>query len=129
MSGHGEKMARVQERAIAALLSEPTHKDAAAKAGIGEATLRRWLALPTFAAAYRAARREVLTQATDKLSHACAGAVETLESVMRDASYPPNARVTAARTILEMAYRAAELDDLAARVEELEGQLELLGAA
>ena len=39
MSGHGEKLTRKQEAAIAALLLQPTITAAAAAVGIGEATL------------------------------------------------------------------------------------------
>jgi len=39
------KLGRKQETVIAALLTEPTHAAAAAKAGVSEATLHRWLHL------------------------------------------------------------------------------------
>ena len=42
--GHGAKTAAVREQAILALLSEPTIPKAAARCGVGEKTLRRWLA-------------------------------------------------------------------------------------
>jgi hypothetical protein len=55
---HGAKSAAVRDRAILALLSERTLTAAAAKAGIDESTLRRWLARDgEFQAAYPAARR------------------------------------------------------------------------
>ena len=41
--GHGAKIARKREDAIAALLTQPTVAAAAGVAGIGEKTLRRWL--------------------------------------------------------------------------------------
>jgi hypothetical protein len=44
MSGRS-KLTRKQEALIAALLTEPTHAAAAAKAGVSEATLHRWLHL------------------------------------------------------------------------------------
>jgi hypothetical protein len=50
-------------------------------------------------------------------SHA---AVSALQDVMSDSDSPASARVTAAKTILELAIRAVELEDLAARVEALE---------
>ena len=40
-AGHGAKTEAVRERAIVALLSEPTIGDAATRCGIGERTLRR----------------------------------------------------------------------------------------
>jgi hypothetical protein len=51
MSGHGEKLTRKQEQAIAAMLSEANVEQAAAKAGVSYATLRRRLSWPPAAAA------------------------------------------------------------------------------
>ena len=42
--GHGAKTETVREQAIVALLSQPTITEAAAICGVGERTLRRWLA-------------------------------------------------------------------------------------
>src|SRR5438094_887680 len=58
--GHGQKLTSKQETLIAALLTEPTYAAAAAKAGVGTATLYRWMHLPEFRAAYRRARRELV---------------------------------------------------------------------
>ena len=41
--GHGQKLTSKQEALIAALLTEPTYAVAAAKAGVAESTLYRWL--------------------------------------------------------------------------------------
>ena len=46
MIGHGAKFGRKKEQAIAALLTEPNAKEAARVAGIGSATLLRWLKEP-----------------------------------------------------------------------------------
>ncbi len=55
--GHGAKSAAVRERAVVALLSEKTVTEAAATAGIGEKTLRRWMSDDeAFQAEYAAAR-------------------------------------------------------------------------
>jgi len=59
-----------QQRAIAALLSEPRIQDAAATAGVGERTLRRWLRQPNFSRAYLECRREAVGQATARLQQA-----------------------------------------------------------
>lgn len=116
----GAKLNHKQESAIAALLSAPTVAQAATVAGIGEGTLWRWLALPTFQTQYRAARREVVGHAVARLQAACRAAVDTLESVMANGEAAPASRVSAARAVLEMAFKAVELDDLAVRVEALE---------
>ena len=120
MKGHGEKLSRNQERAISALLVHPTMTQAADAAGIGEVTLWRWLRIPTFKEQYRLARREAVSQAVGQLQAACSVAVVALTDISKDVNCPARARVSAARTVLEMALKGVELEDLAVRVEELE---------
>lgn len=120
MEGHGEKLSRKQEQAIAALLSEPTLKDAADKIDIGETTLWRWLQMDEFDRRYKEARRQVVIQAIAQLQQATGEAVEALREVMNDIESPASTRVSAARTILDIALKAVEVEDLAARIEEIE---------
>jgi hypothetical protein len=112
-----------QQREIAALLSEPTLQDAAGTAGVGERTLRRWLRQPNFSRAYLECRREAVGQATARLQQAAGEAVSALEAVMRSPKASPASRVTAARSILDLAYRAAEAEDITQRMAELETTL------
>ena len=44
----------------------------------------------------------------------------TLRSVMNDCEAPYSTRVTAARTVLDLAIRCVEIDDLTSRIEALE---------
>ena len=123
MKGHGEKLSRNQERTIAALLVHPTMAKAATAAGVGEVTLWRWMQIPEFKEQYRIARREAVSQAVGHLQGACSVAVLALKDIAQDVSCPAGARVSAARTVLEMAIKGVDLEDLAARVEELELQV------
>jgi hypothetical protein len=112
------KLSRKQEAALVALMAEPTHAAAAARAGVGEATLRRWLGQPGFQAAYRGVRRRVFDDAVARL-HALAGsAVETLGEALQAASAA--VQVRAAQLIVFNSFKAAELTDLLERVEQLE---------
>lgn len=113
-----------QEKVLAALLTSRTIEGAAKSAGIGEATLLRWLKKPEFATAYREARREVVTHSIMTLQKATAEAVETLRSVTTDTEAPAAARVSSAKVILDMSLKAVELEDLMARVEALEALTE-----
>lgn len=113
-----QKLTRKKEALILALLSEPTHSAAAVKAGISEATLRRWLRTPFFQAAYRAARREVVEAAIGRLQQAAGQAVSTLERSLHCGR--PSNEIRAAVAILDNAVKAVELMDLVQRVEELE---------
>ena len=125
MKGHGEKLSRKQEAAIAALLSHGTVKAAAQAVGVSEATLWRWMQLPEFQTRHRAARTSVVETAIGLMQQACTGAVATLVKVMQDETAPASARVGAARTVIEQSLRAVELVDLQERIERLE---ETLGA-
>lgn len=115
-------LTRKQESAIASLLSTTTIKEAAAQAGIGEVTLWRWLQEQEFAAAYRAARRQVVERAISELQSATGEAVEALKRNL--ACENPAVEIRAARIIIEQAIKGVELVDLQERVERLEGLLE-----
>lgn len=119
-SGHGEKLTRKKELAIAALLTEPTIGTAANSAGISEATLRRWMHLEEFGRAYRIARRESVSMAIARMQQASCEAVDVLSEVMRDKESPAPTRVSAARAVLELTLKAAETEDLSWRVNMLE---------
>lgn len=125
--GHGEKLSRRREQAVAALLSEPTVALAAGKAGISEATLARWLQRPEFQCAFRAARRQVVETAVAGLQSACREAVETLRRNLQAGS--ESVQVRSAQLILENATRGIELIDIAERLERLEAAFMQRGAA
>ena len=101
-----------QEKTIAALMSTATVTDAAKVAGVGERTVYAWLAEPGFDAAYRAARRDAVQQATARLQQMSGRAVVVVAQLMLDTSKPASVRLAAARTVLELAVKAVELDDL-----------------
>jgi hypothetical protein len=118
MKGHGEKLTRKQEQAIAALLSEATVSAAADKAGVGEVTLWRWLKLPDFLAAYRGARREVVEKSVAQLQQSSWAAYTTLLRLLGADSESVSLR--AAMGILDHAGRGVELLDLEERIAALE---------
>jgi hypothetical protein len=129
MSGHGQKLSRKEETAISALLTQGTLAEAASLAGIGEATLRRWLQRDDFRTAYRRARRETVSQAVAHLQRVSGEAVETLRVIMNDDQKPSSVRVTAARVILEISIKAVELEDLEVRIAALEALSAAKGGA
>ena len=92
MSGHVQQLSRKEEAAISALLTQGTLAEAAALAGIGEATLQRRLHRDDFQAVYRRARRETVSQAVAHLQRVSGEAVETLQSIMQDDQKPSSAR-------------------------------------
>src|ERR1700681_4321921 len=82
MAGHGSKIGRKQEDAIAALLTQRNVEDAARAAGIGVRTLLRWLKIPEFQKAYRDARRAAFGQAVARLQQGTSAAATTLLKTM-----------------------------------------------
>lgn len=122
LSGRHRLTAR-QERAVVALLEQPTLRAAAGAAGVSERTLRRWLADDVgFQAAYRAARTQVLQQATGRLQTAATEAVDTLRGLLRSEE-KAEVRCKAALGILSSAATFERLENLGARIEALEAAL------
>ncbi len=112
-----------QDKALVALLTEPTISAAAKKAGIGERTLHTWLGEEAFATAYRTARRQAVGHAVTRLQQLSGAAVGVLVQVMADKANPAATRVNAAKTVLEFSFRAVGLEDLAERIAALEQQM------
>ena len=120
MKGHGAKFGRKKEEAIAALLTQRNMEEAARAIGIGANTLLRWLQVPEFKDAYRKARRDAYSQAMARIQQACGAAVSTLLKTMVDANTPASSKVRAADSILDHSAKAIEIEDIEARVSELE---------
>jgi hypothetical protein len=117
--GHGEKRGRKQEQFIAALWSYPTVEAAAKAVGIGRVTAWRLRKDPAFAQRYREATRDAMRHAAAQLQGAAREAVDTLRAIQSKADSEA-ARVSAARTILDMALKAADLEDVQRRLDALE---------
>jgi transposase-like protein len=120
MKGHGAKYDRKKEEAIAALLTQKNIEEAARSIGIGHATLLRWLKEPEFDTAYREARRAAFRQSVARLQQASGAAVTTLLKLMIDPATPPSTKARAADSVLNHSAKAIELEDIEARVSELE---------
>lgn len=120
MIGHGTKFGRKKEEAITALLSHRNTEDAARAVGIAVTTLLRWMQVPEFDAAYRAARRAAFGQSIARLQQASSAAVSTLLKVMVDPNTPASSKLRAADSVLSHAAKAIELEDIEARIAELE---------
>ena len=125
MKGHGSKFGRKKEEAIAALLTQRNLEEAARAVKIAPNTLLRWMKEPEFAAAYREARRVAFGQAVARLQQGTSAAATTLLKMMIDAATPPSVRVRAAEAIFNHAAKAIEIEDIEARVTELERAADL----
>lgn len=109
-----------QHKALAALVSEPTLKDAAKAAGCSVSTLWRYLQDADFARRLRELRRESVAQAAARLQRDSGEAARVMYELMTGAEVPPAVGLGAARSVVENAFRSLEADELLRRVEELE---------
>jgi hypothetical protein len=124
MRGHGAKFSRKMEEAVAALLTQKNHEEAARVVRVGTATLLRWQKLPEFQTALRRARRDAYSQSIAWLQQASSAPVSTLLKTMIDATTPPATKVRAADSVLGHAAKAIEMEDIQARVSALERAVE-----
>ena len=120
MADTGEKLSRKQQKAVLALLANRTVEDAARTCKIPVRTMFRWLKDENFTAAYREAKRAAFAQGIARLHHLASAAVSTLGKVMLDAGTPPASKIRAADTILNHTIKAQEMEEIEARLAELE---------
>lgn len=118
MRGHGEKLTRKQEQAIACLLTTQTVAEAARACGVGEATMFRWLQQPEFVEQYRQFRRAILSDALSDLQTATREAVDTLRRLLTSGA--PAVECRAAIAVLDIALRASEMQEMEQRLTRLE---------
>ena len=111
---------RKADQMIVALLEHSSLEKAAAALGVTDVTLWRWLQKPEFQEAYRQARREAFSRSVARLQQAAGAAVSTLLKVMVDKDAPAASRVRAAHSVLDLAAKALELEDIEVRLQRLE---------
>ncbi|HEY6343620.1 MAG TPA: hypothetical protein VIY49_19160 [Bryobacteraceae bacterium] len=119
-AGHGAKFGRKKEEAIGALLTHRTIEEAAKAAGVGYKTLLRWLQIPEFDAAYREARRKSVSQGAARFQQATGTAATVVLKLMVDTSAPAAVRLRAAEFVFDRAHKSTELEDIEARLTDLE---------
>lgn len=111
-------LTRNQEKAVLALISNDTLKEAAEACGLSEVTLWRYLQDEGFAKAYRTARRQAVEQAIARLQGLMSEAVDALSRNLNCEN--PAAENRAAQLVIEQAIKGVELMDLQERIERLE---------
>ena len=125
MSGNdrpGAVLSPAQDKALLSLLQAGDIRQASKKAGIGEATIYRYLKEKQFVEAYRQARRESLEVAIRKIEKLTSEAIETLREVMNNTENTASQRLYASKTILDFAFKIQD-QDLLQRVERLEEKI------
>jgi hypothetical protein len=125
MEGHGEKLSRKQEEAIAALLTHSSVKRAAEAIQVDRHTLGRWMRIPEFNAAFRQASMVVLEDVTLRMQHRAKGAAGVVCKLLK--SEDNKLRFDAARFLLDrvLAWREKTIleDELAEAQRRLDEQM------
>lgn len=112
-----------KQKALLALLANPTKEKAAAAAGITSKTLRAYLADPEFQAEYKKAFAGLVEDATRQAQQAIAPALSTLREVVEDSGEGTQFRISAARSILEYSLKLTEQNDIITKLQELEAEM------
>jgi DNA-binding MurR/RpiR family transcriptional regulator len=120
LKGHGTKFGRKKEEAVIALLTQRNVEDAAKAVGISTATLVRWMRTLEFDTAFRAAKRAAYGQAVARLHQGTSAAATTLLKTLIDPATPASVKVRAAEAIFNHAAKAIEIEEIEARVANLE---------
>lgn len=109
-----------EERALSALLTSKTKLEAAEKAGITDRTMRRYFENLEFCQRYREAFAGVVQDATRRAQQLLEPALSTLQTVMEDEEIPAQARITAAKSIIDYSLKLTEQADILEQLRELE---------
>ncbi len=117
-----------QQLALEVLLVGGTDQQAADAARVSRTTVSHWRRqVPDFVEAARLARRDLLQRMSSRLHAATTYAVKALEELAKDPAAASTrgaaARVSAARSIIELSQKAYETDDLEVRLHEIEEQM------
>lgn len=117
-----------KEKLLAALLTSRTKKEAAAAAGISDRTMRSYFEDKEFCQRYREAFAGVVQDATRRAQQLLEPALSTLQTVMEDEEIPAQARITAAKSIIDYSLKLTEQADILEQLRELEEWREELNA-
>lgn len=102
------------------MLTESTREKAIKKANISASTAYRWLKDPEFNQQLLELRRSMMSEVTASLQRKAMEAVNVLSEIMSDQEAPDYARISAAKSILDNAYKGLDLEDTQVRLDIIE---------
>jgi hypothetical protein len=108
-----------QHKAVIALLTERTARDAARVAGVSEKTLYAWLGDDTFRAALRCAEGELLDSAVRRLANGQGAALDAIETLIAKAKHE-STKLSACVQWLNLFMKYRDMKDIDERLTALE---------
>jgi transposase len=113
------RLTHKQERAITLLLQNKSTEEIASELRVNQSTVYRWLKQDAFKERFNEVRQELFNEALNSLKTLTKQAIDTLDDILKNGT-KETSRVTASKTVLELALRLKEVEELEKRVEELE---------
>jgi transposase-like protein len=119
------KLTVKQERAVQACLLGGCAQEVADIVGVSASTIHRWRLEPHFKTALGEARQQAFEAGIGAIQRVTVKAARVLEEVLDDKEAPTHARVSAAKAVMDAAFKGLEVLDLNERLKALEaGQCE-----
>lgn len=112
-----------QEKAIAAILTNPTIAAAATEANLSRETLHKYLGDPAFKARLREYQDAIIKTTTAVLVGLSGESLQVMLDILRDENASQSLRLRVATAWLDQRRKSVDLDDLAERVIALEEKL------
>lgn len=123
--GHGAKTLAQREEAVLALAAGLSIAAAAAKADVGERTLKRWLAEDEpFREGLLTARRAAFAEGLQRVTGLAGQAAQALADLLVSPRTPPAVRLGAIRVAFDVAIHERETEEFERRLANLETMLE-----
>lgn len=113
---------RKDEIIIAALLSNPTVRAAAAACGVSETQIYARLRSQKFKEKYDRARHELLEQNAAALQGHVSAAIDAMGDIVNDQEAPQQVRLNAAEAIMRNSLKLTEQTEILSRLDALEKQ-------
>jgi len=122
-----KKITAKQRKAIQAIIAGSNRSEAAHDAGIADRTIYKWLELPAFNKALRAAENEAMSNAQAALIGRIEENLQILDEIKKDKENAPGARIRAVQLQLESMITWRNQIYLEERFTEIETRLENAG--
>jgi len=112
-----------REILLAALLTYPTVREAAAATNISESAIYAWLKKDDFKAELNARRSELVTDTKNYLQSRLREVTDTIFAIMNDTGASPQTRLNAASEAFRNTLRLIETSDILIRLDALEAAI------
>ena len=117
------KLTTKHHKALLSLLAGGDLQDAATASGVEKRTIYRWLERPIFYDELQRRKNKAIDAASVRLAGGMYHAIGVMITIMDDLEAPLGIRLRAANYYLSHALRYVELNDVIARIDELEQRL------